>query len=435
MESHAVTGAKLSAPEGVRWIARKLEDAGHETWAVGGAVRDALLGRSSGDWDLATRARPSDVQRVFRRTVPVGIEHGTVGVLKDGTLYEVTTFRRDVETDGRHAIVAFADTLQEDLARRDFTINAVAWHPLREILADPFEGVADMERGVLRTVGEPSERFREDYLRILRALRFAGIFALEVEASTWNALRAMTHHLPKLSAERIRDELVKVLDADPDPVRALELYAESGALAVLYPEIDALRVEPAGPGTTAWALAAASASELPRGRPFLRLAALLRDVPRAGAAALLVRSRFSNAQIDETAYRAAAPPLPDPQADAASFRRWLSECGRDRLSAVARLELARALAERRLGIGDRVGAVVASWREARTVRSASPPLTVGELALDGRGLVALGLSPGPEFGRILGALLGWVLEDPSRKRRELLEARALELADADRAGE
>ncbi|MDF2697620.1 MAG: Polynucleotide adenylyltransferase region, partial [Labilithrix sp.] len=357
-----MTSAKPAAPEAVRWIARKLEDAGHETWAVGGAVRDALLGRPSGDWDFATHARPSDVQGVFRRTVPIGIEHGTVGVLKDGTLYEVTTFRRDVETDGRHATVAFADTLQEDLARRDFTINAVAWHPLREVMADPFGGVEDMERRVLRTVGDPRERFREDYLRILRALRFAGIFSLEIEPSTWAALREMTPHLTKLSAERIRDELVKVLEADPAPARALELYGDSGVLTEIYPELEALRAQPAGDETSRWTLAAASASELPRGRPFLRLAALLRDVPRAGAAALLIRLRFSNAQVDETAYRAAAPPLPGPQAEAASFRRWLSESGSARLAAVARLELARALAERRLGLGDHVATVVASWR-------------------------------------------------------------------------
>jgi tRNA nucleotidyltransferase (CCA-adding enzyme) len=429
-----VTTKKPSVPAAVRWIAEKLEHAGHETWAVGGAVRDALLGAPSGDWDLATHARPEQVRAIFRRTVPIGIEHGTVGVLKNGTLYEVTTFRRDVETDGRHAVVVFAETLEEDLARRDFTINAVAWHPLREVLADPFAGVVDMERRVLRTVGEPAERFREDYLRILRALRFAGIFALDVEPRTWEALTAMTAHLTKLSAERIRDELVKVLDIDRAPERALRLYAESGALAVLYPELERLRGRSAGPGVDAWTLAVASACELPAGRPLLRLAALLKDVPRAEAAALLLRLRFSNAQADETAYRAAAPALPEPDAARARFRRWLSETGPSRLSAVARLELARARAERRLGLVDRVDAVVASWRAARAVRAERPPLAVGELALDGRGLIALGLAPGPHFGRILEKLLDWVLEDPTRNARASLEARALELAAAERDG-
>jgi tRNA nucleotidyltransferase (CCA-adding enzyme) len=199
-------------------------------------------------------------------------------------------------------------------------------------------------------------------------------------------------------------------------------------LAVLYPELEALRGRPAGDGIDLWTLAVASAAELPRGRPFMRLAALLKDVPRADAAALLVRLRFSNAQSDETAYRAAAPALPEPGASATRYRRWLSESGSARLSAVARLDLARALAQRRLGLGDRVHSVIASWRTAKEILETAPPLTVGDLALDGRGLIAQGLAPGPHFGRILQGLLEWVLEDPARNRRPLLEARALELA-------
>jgi tRNA nucleotidyltransferase (CCA-adding enzyme) len=422
-----VTTATPSAPPAVRWIARKLEDAGHDTWAVGGAVRDVLLGRPSGDWDLTTRAHPADVRRLFKRTVPLGIEHGTVGVLKDGRMYEVTTFRRDVETDGRHAVVAFAETIDEDLARRDFTINAVAWHPLREEIRDPFGGIADMERRVLRTVGRPEERFREDYLRILRALRFAGLFDLRIEAGTWTSLCGLVGHLTDLSAERIRDELVKVLNADPEPSRSLGLYAESGALAVLYPELETLRA-PSPNGPDGWTLAVASAEELPRGRAMLRLAALVRDLPRGDAAALLLRLRLSNAQIDETAYRAGAAPMPESGSAASAFRAWLSASGPRRLAALARLDLARARAERRLGRPDRVESVVASWREARAVRASAPPLAVGDLALDGRGLIGLGLQPGPHFGRILDALLDWVLEDPSRNRPELLAERALELA-------
>jgi tRNA nucleotidyltransferase (CCA-adding enzyme) len=347
----------------------------------------------------------------------------------------VTTFRRDVETDGRHAVVAFAETIEEDLARRDFTINAVAWHPLREVLLDPFGGVADMGRRVLRTVGRPEERFREDYLRILRALRFAGLFRLQIERETWDSLCGLVHHLTVLSAERIRDELVKVLDADPVPSRALDLYAASGVLAVLYPELEALRRSATG-GTSPgrWALSVATADELPRGRPLLRLAALLRELAPSEAAALLLRLRFSNAQVDETAYRAGARALPDAGADASVFRRWLSTSGPERLAALARLDLARARAERTLGTSDRVGALVASWRRAKAVRASAPPLAVGDLALDGRGLIKLGLRPGPHFGRILDALLDWVLEDPVRNQRDLLAERALELAKGEPAG-
>ena len=433
--THVGHTARPSAPPSVLWIARKLEDAGHDTWAVGGAVRDVLLGRPSGDWDLATRARPEDVQRLFRRTVPLGIEHGTVGVLKDGTLYEVTTFRRDVETDGRHAVVAFADTIEEDLGRRDFTINAVAWHPLREELRDPFGGLADMERRVLRTVGRAEERFREDYLRILRALRFAGLFDLEIEAATWISLRGLVGHLTSLSAERIRDELVKVLDADVSPGRSLGLYADSGALGVLYPELEALRDSPAPKGEAdRWALSVATVEELPRGRPLMRVAALVRELAPEDAAALLLRLRFSNAQIDETAYRAKAAALPEPSAEPSAYRRWLSRSGPERLAALARLDLARARAERRVGRHDRVESVVASWRTARKVRASAPPLAVGDLALDGRALIGLGLKPGPHFGRILDGLLDWVLEDPVRNRRELLAERALELARIEVAG-
>jgi tRNA nucleotidyltransferase (CCA-adding enzyme) len=422
-----VSTARPSAPPNVRWIARTLEEAGHETWAVGGAVRDVLLGRPSGDWDLATSARPKELRRIFRRTVPLGVEHGTVGVLaRDGTMYEVTTFRRDVETDGRHAVVAFADTIEVDLSRRDFTINAIAWHPLKEQLLDPFGGLADVEARMLRTVGEPAERFREDYLRILRALRFAGLFGFEIESATWSALCGLVDELRALSAERIRDELIKVLDADPGPAHSLDLYARSGALRVLYPELEGLRETP--PDPSGWTLSVETTQELPRARPMLRLAALVRELAPADVVAMLMRVRFSNAQVDETAHRAAAAPLPAPDADDRAFRRWLSASGPKRLAALARLDLARALVERRLFVRDRVDAVVTSWRRAKAVRAEQPPLDVGALELDGRGLIGLGLKPSPHFGRILEALLDWVLDDPSRNRRDLLAARALELA-------
>lgn len=425
-----MTTRRPSAPKPVRWIARTLEEAGYRTWAVGGAVRDVLLGLPSGDWDLTTAAPPEEVQRLFRRTVPIGIEHGTVGVLADGgVLFEVTTFRRDVETDGRHAVVAFADTVEEDLARRDFTINAIAWHPLEEELLDPFGGVEDLESGILRTVGDPARRFAEDWLRVLRALRFAGRFDLRVADATWRALRDAVHELPALSAERIRDELVKVLEADPRPSRALELYEDSGALSVLYPELQALvGVEVSGGQDDAWRASLKTTDALPVGRHRLRLAALLRDVEEADAAALLVRLRLSNALTDEIARLAAAPPLPDGEdASDADVRRWLSRIGPERLAAVARLELARAraTAPEESGAAD---AVVASWRRAREIRRAGPPLEVADLALDGRDLIRMGLKPGPRFGEILDALLERVLEDPDLNRPETLKAEARRIA-------
>ncbi len=414
-----MTAPRPAAPSAVRWITRTLEDSGFETWTVGGAVRDALLGRPSGDWDLATRATPEQVRRLFRRTVPIGVEHGTVGVLsRDGTMYEVTTFRRDVETDGRHAVVAFADSIEEDLARRDFTINAVAWHALREELRDPYHGEADLRARVLRTVGSAEDRFREDYLRILRALRFAGRFSLRIDEDTWRALRALVGELPVLSPERIREELLKVLGQDPTPSVALELYAESGALDVLYPELEALREGPTWVGTLR------TVDRLPTGRPHLRLAGLLRGVPPEGAAAVLLRLRLSNALTDGIAHLAAAAPIPSVEAPDADVRRWLSRHGPDRLTPVARLELAAA----RAGPGGDPERVVEAWRRARAIRREGPPLGLSDLALDGRDLMALGLKPGPRFKTILGTLLDRVLDDPASNVPDVLLEHARELA-------
>src|SRR5947207_10059395 len=174
----------LNPPETVLEIARRLEQGGYEAWCVGGAVRDAILGHPHLDWDFATSATPDQVRDIFgkRRTIPVGIQFGTVGVLdEEGTLHEVTTFRRDIKTDGRHAEVEFGASLDEDLARRDFTINAIAFSPSKRELHDPFGGQLDLERRVVRAVGNAPERMREDRLRALRALRFASRFDFAIE--------------------------------------------------------------------------------------------------------------------------------------------------------------------------------------------------------------------------------------------------------------
>jgi tRNA nucleotidyltransferase (CCA-adding enzyme) len=423
-----MTSARPSVPPPVRWIARTLQEAGFDTWTVGGAVRDALMGRPGGDWDLSTAARPPDVQRLFKRTVPIGIDHGTVGVLaRDGTLFEVTTFRKDVETDGRHAVVEFADRIEDDLARRDFTINAIAWHPQEEELLDLFNGVGDMEAGLLRTVGTPADRFAEDHLRILRAFRFAGLFDMTVEQPTWDALCGAVEHLRDLSGERVRDELLKVLGLDRAPSRALGLYADSGALAVLYPELEAQRSSTAADG---WDARLRVLDALPIGRGHLRLAALLRGIDRESVAHLLGRLRLSNAQSDEAAGRAAAAPLPLAGDGEVAMRRWLSETGPGRLNALARIELARSRGGVDLGTAPAPGEVVAAWRLARRMRRSGAPLTLSELALDGRDLIRLGLKPGPHFGDVLDGLLDFVLEDPERNTAPALEKRMAELADS-----
>jgi tRNA nucleotidyltransferase/poly(A) polymerase len=455
MSSRMTPGFSLPVPPAVRWIVSTLEDEGFETWTVGGAVRDAVAGRPSGDWDLTTRAEPGEVRRIFRRTVPVGVEHGTVGVLaRDGTMYEVTTFRRDVETFGRHAVVAFAETLLEDLERRDFTINAMAWHPLREELCDPHGGAQDLRDGLLRTVGRPADRFAEDYLRILRAFRFAGRYGLRVGDETWESARAAVHHLPELSPERIREELWKILGGADAPSRALELYRRSGALGVLYPELARWSGDPDGESGPGWAETLAVVDRIPPHRAALRLAALLGPVgeppvapddppipreagPAPGAirvramvraAALLTRLRHSNAQVaDISGWVGAGPGLPGASAPDAEVRRYLARVGRERVAPLVRWSAARA----RAGVpgADAPGEVVAQWRRIRETLRSGAPLAVGELALNGRDLIRLGLRPGPHFGRILDRLLERVLEDPAANDRDRLSAWARTLAE------
>lgn len=443
-------------PEAVRWIVQTLEDEGFEAWAVGGAVRDTLLGLPGKDWDLTTSARPERVQRLFRRTVPVGVEHGTVGVLaRDGVLYEVTTFRRDVETDGRHAVVAFADSVDEDLARRDFTINSIAWHPLRRELRDPFGGVDDLEAGVVRTVGVAADRFAEDYLRVLRALRFAGRYGMEVHQETWEALVAARGELVRLSPERVREELLKVLGLHT-PSAALALYAASGVADVLLPEIvprgegaDPERApigsgsrmlrtggggsEPAPlPGMDRWGRTLMVLDALPWDRPLHRLALLLhgaglppgdqgRRARVTRALGFLERLRFSNQQLRQVAALVDGAGSPPPAASSTvEFRRFLARTGREPLPALGRIWLAEARVASRVD-GVPPGEVVERVRGLRRAARSGDPLALDELALDGRGLIRMGLKPGPRFRPILEHLLECVILDPSRNRREWLE--------------
>jgi tRNA nucleotidyltransferase (CCA-adding enzyme) len=431
-------GVELSAPEEVRRITRVLEEAGFSTWAVGGAVRDALAGTPPGDWDLTTAARPRDVQRLFRRTVPVGVEHGTVGVVgQDRRMYEVTTFRRDVETFGRHAVVAFAKSLEEDLERRDFTINAVAWHPLTGEIRDPHGGLEDLKSGILRTVGLAEERFAEDRLRVLRALRFAGRFDLRIEGHTWSAACAAAPELPALSAERVREELVKLLRELRAPSVSLRLYAGSGALRELYPELQAcVGVEDAS-GSDVWSHLLAATDALPRYRPQLRLAALLHDVGKpatrevtgegikfpghaeAGAAIareLMRRLKSSNAGTDRISHIVAHHEgLPAPQATDAAYRRWAALVGTDFLRDIVRVRFADRCAR-----GHGLVEAIASYRRLRTVLRDDPPLSTAQLAIGGRELRRLGIRPGPVYGRILRTLLDRVLADPSLNQPDRL---------------
>jgi tRNA nucleotidyltransferase (CCA-adding enzyme) len=437
---------RLDAPDEVVWLVSTLENRGFDTWAVGGAVRDALRGVGSTDWDFATRASPTEVQRIFRRTVPLGLAHGTVGVLdRKGVMHEVTTFRKDVETDGRHAVIAFASRIEDDLARRDFTINALAWHPIRRELLDPFNGRADLAAGVLRTVGRADDRFAEDYLRVLRALRFAGRFGLRIEESTWVALCDAAPRVVDLSPERIREELLKVLADTAPPSRALRDYRRAGVWAAVAVEIEAVE-------GGAWQATLDEVDALPPHDPWLRLAALLARVGQPPArvgdpgpeiasgvrafdseaeravvrtVALLLRLRVSNAQLDRVTGWVAQGLRPPDTESGPSRRRWLARVGPARLAGYADLWRCRHEAHPD-DFPDPSEAIRALYREVE----AEPPLDVGALAVSGRDLIAAGLRPSPRFGEILSELLEVVLDDPEQNTRASLLPRLEALATA-----
>jgi tRNA nucleotidyltransferase (CCA-adding enzyme) len=429
----------LQAPDGVLEITKKLEGAGFETWAVGGAVRDALLGYRVADWDLATRATPDDMRKVFKRTVPIGVEHGTLGVFaKDGVMYEVTTFRRDVETFGRHAVVQFAETIEEDLARRDFTFNAIAWQPLRQELRDPYHGFDDLRTALLRTVGNPAERFAEDYLRVLRALRFAGHFVLRIDPPTWEALSAATSELPLLSAERVREELWKVFTKTKHASATLKLYGHSDVLRVLYPELQAVIDLERETGTPLWTHTLGAIDALPVTRPVLRFAMLLHAVGAPSAKVkdlkgkwrfighevlgartaeeIMRRLRASNEEVERVHYLVKnQSELFPPDAGDAGVRRWLVHMQTHNVRDFFRFRLAHAR-----GSGADGADVVERWRHAHRIMLEHPPLSTSELSISGRDLKMLGLTPGPQFGEILDALLLRVLDDPNLNDRETL---------------
>ena len=282
---------KLTLDPGAAALLDALHTAGYAAYAVGGCVRDSLLGRTAHDWDLCTSALPQQVMELFgtEQCIPTGLQHGTVTIKYGGQLYETTTFRTEGSyTDGRHPDeVQFVPDVREDLARRDFTINAMAYNEA-EGLVDPFGGQADLQNGLLRAVGEPQQRFTEDALRILRLYRFAARFGFALDAATARAARQLAPHLDCISAERIQEELAKLLAA-PQP----GAYLEPAVLAVVLPELTPESLTAAKPVVDA---CPAGEENLP-----VRWAALLGALGEADTRRVLKRLRCSNACIEETA--------------------------------------------------------------------------------------------------------------------------------------
>ena len=378
-----------------------LEQAGIAARFVGGCVRDALLGEEIGDIDIATPARPEEViaalDQAGIKTVPTGIAHGTVTALVPPRHYEITTLRRDVETYGRRAKVAFDADWVEDASRRDFTINAIYLDPGGAI-HDPAGGVADLKTRRVRFVGDATRRIAEDVLRLLRYYRFEARFGTgKGDPAARAACRDAAPLLPKLSAERVAGELLRLLSV-VDPVPALRMMQEDGVLAAILPEATRrdrlatlIKIEPAPD-------------------PLRRLAALI-DVDAAGAAALADRLRLSNTQRERLA--GLAPPWPlDPGGNDRAQRRALYDLGRERYRDFVLLLAAegRIATTRR----QKLLALAEQW---------SPP----EFPLTGRDVTALGIPPGPRVGRLLDQLRRWWEEGDFTADREACLRRLKEI--------
>lgn len=397
---------KLTLDPGAAALLDTLHAAGYAAYAVGGCVRDSLLGRTAHDWDLCTSALPQQVMELFgaEQCIPTGLQHGTVTVKYGGQLYETTTFRTEGSyTDGRHPdAVQFVPDVREDLARRDFTINAMAYNET-EGLVDPFGGQKDLQNGLLRAVGEPQQRFTEDALRILRLYRFAARFGFALDAATARAARQLAPHLDCISAERIQEELAKLLTA-PQP----GAYLEPAVLAVVLPELTPAALEAAKPVVDA---CPAGEKNLP-----VRWAALLGALGETDTRRVLKRLRCSNACIEETAVlvrETAGEGVSEEKASAhpgdIHIRRLLGQYG---LCTVERLcALCAALQPQN------APACALAAQRARQLEADGVCCRVSQLAVNGRDLMAAGIPAGPALRRVLEALLDGVIraEYPNEK--------------------
>ena len=396
--------------EGAAELLDTLHKAGYAAYVVGGCVRDSLLGLTPHDWDLCTSALPQQVMELFgaQRCIPTGLQHGTVTVKQSGALYEITTFRTEgTYTDGRHPDeVHFVPDVREDLARRDLTINAMAYNE-KEGLVDPFGGQADLQNGIVRAVGVPRQRFTEDALRILRLYRFAARFGFAIDPPTAQAAQELCAHLDCVSVERIEEELAKLLAA-PAPAA----YLNEKILGVVLPELSPEALAAEKPVVDA---CPAGAENLP-----IRLAALLLSLGEDGIRRTLRRLRCSNACIEETAVlvREAVPGVP---VSLNIYARRL--LGRYNLCTVQRIAaLGTALQP------ERAADFAALSELAEQLDADGVCCRVSQLAVNGRDLMAAGVPAGPGIRKVLEALLDGVIREEYPNERQALLAAVQQLA-------
>jgi len=438
------------APRSLLEILSTLRQAGFKAFVVGGCVRDMLIERPVKDWDVSTDATPEEVQTVFAKTVPTGVVHGTVTVIVEGDAFEVTTFRQDSEyPDARHPErVFFATDVKADLSRRDFTVNAIAYEPLSHELVSPHEGLDDIGRGIVRTVGRPLDRFREDGLRPLRAIRFACQLDFEIEKETREAIPNALDRVALVSMERVRDEVMKILEC-AKPSRGFELMRETGLLALFLLELERSR------GVTQNEFHAYdvfwhslyTCDAVPPDKPLVRLAGLLHDIGKPATweeregrvtfynhqhlgaemtAGIMGRLKFSNADT-EYVVRLVDNHMFDYKTEwtDGALRRFVKRVGVEAIADVFDLRIADFL-----GNGLRQG--FPSYLEEMKNRiedilKKDSALTVNDLAVDGNDVMReLGIGPDKRVGILLKELLELVLDHPELNTREELLSRLRE---------
>lgn len=440
----------IKMPEKVKDIIERIQAAGFEAYAVGGCVRDSLLSREPSDWDITTSAQPEEVKALFKRTVDTGIQHGTVTVMLDKEGFEVTTYRIDGEyEDGRHPKeVQFTSNLIEDLKRRDFTINAMAYNDT-DGLVDVFCGAEDLEKGIIRCVGSPVERFTEDALRMLRAIRFSAQLGYEIEKETKDAIHTLAPTLNKISAERIQMELIKLLTS-PHPDFLRTVY-DTGVTKVFFPEWDEAMQTPQNHPHHCYSVGEHilhSLLEVPADK-VLRLAMLLHDIAKPKvleiddsgvthfrgheelseemSRVILRRLRMDNDTINKVCklvryhdYGNGVEPT------GKLVRRAVNKVGEDLFPSLLLVRKADIMAQSTYLREEKL-ANLEAWQESyRQVLEQGECVSLKTLAVSGRDLIEAGLTPGKELGSILEMLLAEVLEEPAKNNREYLISKALE---------
>ena len=433
---------EIRIPPGAAKILRALEDHGYEAYVVGGCVRDSLLGRDPHDWDITTSALPMQVKALFRRTIDTGLKHGTVTILEGGEPFEVTTYRVDGEyLDGRHpSEVTFTASLKEDLQRRDFTINAMAYSE-KKGLQDFFGGYPDLEKGLIRAVGDPMKRFGEDALRIMRAVRFAAQLGYEIEEETVQAMKVLAPTLSKISAERIAAELEKLL-VSPHPEK-LKMAYECGITAVILPEFDrCMETEQNNPHHK-YSVGEHTIVSIGNARPdrILRYAMLMHDFGKPSCkttddqgidhfyghqevSAQMANDILRRLKTDNETRRSVAKLVRYHDLTCGltgkSIRKAINLLGEDLFPLYLEVKDADTRAQSDFRFQEKMDYLEEVRLLYGKILEERDCLSLKDLAVNGKDLIEAGMKPGKEIGQVLAAMFSDVIENPEHNDKEYL---------------